>query len=641
MLKQPGDAGLVSPTAKSVGAVVPLDHGAFGLSGGFWGRWCELNRQVTIPLALERFEEAGNFYDFRLAAGDVRGAYRGPVYQDSDVYKWLEAVAWERGRKDSAELYGMHQQVTSLVAAAQCDDGYLNSYWGRFAKTERFSDLAQGHELYCAGHLIQAAIAQSRALGEAALLGVAQRFADYLVTVFGPNLKQGVGGHPEIEMALVELYRTTDDVRYLDLASYFVGARGGGLVVDDQFGPAYYQDRVPLRETRSIEGHAVRALYLAAGATDVAVETGDRALLGVLESLWADMVATKTYLTGGLGSRWEGEAFGEAFELPNDRAYCESCAAIGSVQWSWRLLLATGSATYADLIERTLFNATIVGLSLDGTRFFYVNPLELKAGDDHMSSRSAGRGRQLWYGTACCPTNIMRLLASLDQYFWTQSSRGLQLQQYASGRVKVERPEGLLDLMVTTDYPWSGVVEIDVIASARVPWELSLRVPQWCGQLGFEVNAQAQRTTSKGGYLSLEREWRSGDKVRLEMSMPVRQTRALRAVDSTYGAVALERGPIVYCFEQQDVANNGNLADMRLLGKEATTALRLDLLAGAQTVSAPVAFASPPEARFPYTEEVTADIYDGETSAIAVPYFAWANREVGPMRVWVPEVVHS
>jgi uncharacterized protein len=633
------DAGLVSPTLGPLARLTPMSLGGVRLSDGYWKGWCEVNRSTTIPLGPKRLEEAGNLFDLRLAAGRETATYRGPVYQDSDVYKWLEAVAWERGREEDPELAELHSELTELITAAQEEDGYLNSYYQSHPDLTRFSDLAHGHELYCAGHLIQAAVAQFRATGEDGLLHVAIRYANYLVAVFGPGRREGVPGHPEIEMALVELYRLTGSRPYLDLARYFVNSRGHGLIVENRFGPAYYQDRVPVRQATSLEGHAVRALYLAAGATDVAIETGDDELLQALERQWTDMVATRTYLTGGLGARWEGEAFGDPYELPNDRAYCETCAAIGSVMWSWRLLLATGNGRYADLIERTLFNAVVPGVSLDGDRFFYVNPLQLRRGDDSMSSRSPGRGRQTWYGTACCPTNVMRFLASVEQYFWTQSAEGVQLHQFASGEVVADHAEGDIRLSVMTGYPWDGRVEIGISSSSPSPWTLSVRIPSWCHDPTLAVNGTNQEIRrSPLGYAEIHRTWSPGDEVVIELSIPVRKTQAIRSIDASHGSVALERGPLVYCIEEMDCPEGSSLERIRIPDSDVRVGPADETLKGVVTLEVPAVFAERDQAAFPFGEEIQSERYGGVEQLRAIPYYAWANRGIGPMRVWLPRV---
>jgi DUF1680 family protein len=631
--------GIVWPSKGAHTALHPLPVGAVQLNADkFWGERQQVNGRSTIPLGKDRLERAGNLHDLRLAAGLATGDYRGPVYQDSDVYKWLEAIAWELGRRDDPELEQLQRDITSLVQRAQLPDGYLNSYYQTHPDAHRYSDLAHSHELYCAGHLMQAAIAQERATGEHGLLSVATRFADHLVDTFGPSKRQGVPGHPEVEMSLVELYRLTGHEQYLLLAQYFIEARGHGLLQDLRFGPAYYQDRLPVRDMTSLEGHAVRALYLAAGATDVAMESGDTALLQALVAQWEDMVSCKTYLTGGLGSRWAGEAFGEAYELPPDRSYCETCAAIASVFWSWRLLLATGERRYADLIERTLFNAVLPGVSPDGTRFLYVNPLQLRSGDDSMSSRSPGRGRQLWFDTACCPTNLMRFFASLDQYAWTATAVGLQCQQYFSARVSCELPKGSVVVDVETDYPWDGHVLLEVIAAPSNPWELALRVPHWCNSARVSWPGQRpELVPDDSAYIKAFRSWHPGDTITLELDMRAKRIRASRDIDSVYGCEAFERGPLVYCIEQVDL-DQEELSQVRSVAGpvDAVPHPRLD---GLIALSVPIVMAESPVGRpeWPYGEGLPHETYGPKAQALATPYFAWGRTIPGPMRVWVPQ----
>jgi len=364
------------------------------LDGGYWAALQRLNRERLLPDAPRRLEAAGNFENLRAAAGRSDAGYRGPVFMDSDVYKWLEAVGWELAREPSPELAASADAAIELIEAAQGADGYLNSYYQVAAPGERYANLAWDHELYCAGHLIQAAVAHARGRGDERLLAVARRFADQLDGVFGPGRRDGAPGHPEIELALVELARLTGERRYLELARRFVDARGRATLQPARFGSSYFQDRVPVREQDEVEGHAVRACYLGAGVTDVYLETGEPALLAAMRAQWHDMAARKAYLTGGIGAHHLDEAFGDAFELPPDRCYGETCAAIASVLWSWRLLLATGEARYADLLERTLYNGVMVGLALDGGGFSYANPLHVR--DGHRDPVEIGAERRPW-----------------------------------------------------------------------------------------------------------------------------------------------------------------------------------------------------------------------------------------------------
>ncbi|MQA86312.1 MAG: glycoside hydrolase family 127 protein [Streptosporangiales bacterium] len=637
---------LVSPTSGSATTLRPFGLADVRISGGFWGARQTLNREVTLPTAMRRLDEAGNFDNLRLATGKAQGTYRGRPFADTDIYKTLEGVAWERAREPSERLASWQDETTAVLAETQAADGYLNSYFqfvggGR----DRFTDLGFGHELYGAGHLIQVAVAARRATGEDGLLRVARRFTDLLVETFGPDGQPGVPGHPEIEMALVELYRLTRHRPYLDLARYFVDARGRGLLGPGQYGPAYYQDRVPVREADGIEGHAVRATYLAAGVTDLFIETGERALLDAMLRQWNDMTSAKTYLTGGIGSRWNTEAFGHPYELPPDRAYCETCAAIGSIMWSWRMLLATGEARFAEAIERALYNAFAAGTSLDGTRFFYVNPLQLRGGTPADHERHPAHGRQPWYRTACCPPNVIRMLSSLHHYLVTSDETGLQLHQYAAGTVDAE----LVSLRVDTDYPWSGRVEIAVLATPEGPWTLSLRVPAWCGRVEVAVNGSRPGDEPRPGeYVRLRRPWRAGDQVVLDMAMPPRVTVPDRRIDAVRGCVAIERGPLVYCLEQADQPDKASVDNVLVEpdpgGLRAVD--RPDLLGGVVAIEAPGRLdRSEPTEGLPYADWIpnsaaaSTAARPAEPSPVrltAIPYYAWANRDAGPMRVWIP-----
>lgn len=607
----------VLPTSAATLRWRPLGQGAARVTGGFWAARQRANADNAIPTGQKRLESAGNLHNLRVAAGSAQGEPVGPVFADSDVYKWLEAVAWELGRRPDHELLAAQREVTAVTAAAQLDDGYLDSVVHlRYGAEGRYQKLPWSHEHYCAGHLMQAAVAQSRATGDTALLDVAVKLADHLVATFGPDGTHDVDGHPVVEMALVELYRENGEAAYLDLARYFVEARGHGLIEGHGHEPTYFSDRVPVREATTVEGHAVRAVYLAAGAVDVAVETGDTELLAALARQFEHMLATKTYLTGGLGARWDGESFGDEYELPTDRAYAETCAAIGGVQWAWRMLLATGDPVYADAVERMLFNGFLAGVSLGGAEYFYVNPLQLRGGAHPDGNRSPAHGRRGWFDCACCPPNVMRMLASLDAYVASYDAGGVQLHQYVTGEVAF----GEARLAVSTDYPWDGRVRLEVTQAVEGPWTLSLRVPGWA-EGATVVVAGEERPAAAGTYVELSRDWAVGDVVELHLPMPVRTVTAHPRVDSVRGCVALERGPLVYAVEQADQADGVEVDDVHLVdGSEVTVTHEPDLLGGV-TVARTTGRSGA----------------DGPTvELVAIPYYAWANREIGAMRVWLP-----
>jgi len=504
----PGPAAVAAVGERSHAVLRPLGAGDVEITGGLWAERQRINREVTLPLGAEQLERAGNYENLRLAAGTGTGSYAGlPLpFLDSDVYKWLEAVSWELGRGPSAKLEALAGEAIGLAAAAQADDGYLDSYYQVLKPGVRYVELPMGHELYCAGHLVQAAVARARTTGRTDLLDVATRVVDNVEAALGPKARPGICGHPVIEMALVELYRLTGDERHLAMAACFLDRRGHGLLGPGTYGPAYYQDDRPVREATSVTGHAVRALYLACGVADAFLETGERALLDASAAQWEDMVATRTYLTGGVGSRHRDESFGDPYELPPDRAYCETCAAIASIMWSWRLLLATGEARYADLIERTLYNGFLSGVSLDGRSFFYVNPLQLRASHQEPSNNRGSAQRAGWYRCACCPPNVMRLLSSLAHYVATAGERGVHLHQYVPGTVRAVLPSGAgVALEVATGYPWTGRVEVTVAASGGEAWPLALRVPGWCRGASLSVAGEERRDLAPGAYATVTR----------------------------------------------------------------------------------------------------------------------------------------
>lgn len=617
--------------------------------GGFWARRQEVNAHVSIPQGPFLLESAGNLHDLRLAAGHEQGEFRGDFpFMDSDVYKWLEAASWQLARlhpdgPEGRRLADDVERLIGLVADAQRSDGYLNSWFQAGKGPGPFRDLRWGHELYCAGHLIQAALAHHRATGRDRLLEVARDFADHIDARFGPPGSgkpiDGIDGHPEIETALVELYRETGERRYLDLAAYFVDRHGHGLLG----GKTYCQDRVPVREARDVEGHAVRQLYLLAGVADLASETGDEELRAAGERLWSAMAATKTYLTGGIGAHHDEEDFGDPYELPAERAYCETCAAIASIQFSWRMALLTGDARYSDLIERTLFNGFLAGVSLDGERWLYVNPLQVRDGHTDVGGDQSAR-RTRWFRCACCPPNVMRLLASLEHYLASTDGDGIQLHQFASGTFRGEVRGAPVAVSANTDYPWDGrvTVTIDETPGDR-QWTVALRIPQWC--TGFSVQGPdqgggAEPARGEDGWLRLTRVWRPGERVVLELEMEPRLTVADPRVDAVRGCVAIERGPLVYCLEQVDHPGGG-LDDIVLDPTRPLAAKhRPDLLGGVTTVLASGHRRRLPAGGWwPYRSDGVAAgraAQGDPVELLAIPYYAWANRRDGAMRVWVP-----
>lgn len=628
-------SGPIAPTAGAIAAQRPTPPAT--ITGGLWQQWQRVNRESSIPLGIGKLDQAGNFDDLRLAAGDQLDAeYHGPVYMDSDVYKMLESAGFELGNGDDPALRTFVAEAVALITRAQREDGYLNSYYQVVAPDQRYAKLENSHELYTAGHLIQAAVALARA-GDDQLLPVARRLADHLVQVFLTERKPRLDGHPEAETALVELYRLTGTTTYLDLARRLVEDRGHGLVGHSPVGSAYFQDALPVREMPILTGHAVRAMYLEAGIVDVALETGDRSLLECSLRRWEDAVATKTAITGGHGARQLKEAFGEGYELPSDQAYNETCAAVASIHWSWRLLLATGEARFADLIERTLHNVFAASVSLDGLEFFKGNPLQRR--HDHEQVIGDPRYRGGWFWSACCPPNVTRLMASLGHYVATVDAETLYLQQYTDSELSADLAAGALGLTVRTDLPWQGEVMITIDRAPEAECGIALRLPSWSERTSLSVNGEPVPVQPDArGYLVLRRAWRAGDTVRLDLDLTPRMVTPHPKIDAVRGSVAFERGPLVYCFEQADQPAGVDLERLRLAADPVITDRPVDDHPGiGRTVLLDVAAAELDDAPggLPYFSK-PAELAERPVTATAIPYFQWANRDRLPMRVWLP-----
>lgn len=631
------------------GPLRPIPLTSTALEGGFWGEHQGRNATVTLHHVHSWLEREGWLDNFDLAAQDrLPEGRRGREFSDSEVYKWIEAAAWELGRsgdapRDDAGLQEKFDDVVERVAAAQEPDGYLNTRFGHQRPEVRYTDFAWGHELYCYGHLFQAAVARLRTTGDGddPLVAVARRAADHVCATFGADEREDIGGHPEIELGLVELSRATGDSRYLDQAALFIDRRGHGLLPDPEFGRAYYQDDVPVRQADTLRGHAVRATYLAAAAVDLAVETGDRELLDAVVRQWEHTVATRTYLTGAMGSHHQDEAYGDDFELPPDRAYAETCAGIGFIYLSWRLLLATGDARYADFIERTMFNVLAASPGVEGDCFFYTNPLQQRVpgeptDPETVSPRARASLRAPWFSVSCCPTNVSRTFASLNGYFATTSDTGVQIHQYAGGTIAATFADRVARLRVDTDYPWDGTVRVTVDATDDEPWTLSLRVPHWAAKARIST---PDRNWSPGtGTVEVERAWRVGDEVVLELPVSARWTQADPRVDAVRGCVAVERGPLVYCSESVD--QPGVPLDRVVVDTSAP--LEETSVSGlpASTIGVRAAAISTDAEQRPWPYAPLADGFPERdrtsTSLTLVPYHLWANRGPATMRVWIP-----
>lgn len=628
--------GPVAPRATDRLVQRPLPASAVRLDpAGHLGRWQTLNATATLPHTLEQLETSGVLPNLRRVVGESDADYTGYMFADSDLYKTLEAIGWEIGRTGTTEFDGFLADSLALLTRVQDDDGYLNSYIQGTRPDDRFADLRWAHELYCYGHLIQAAVALHRGAGRDDFLALARRSADLLVQRFGPEGEAGYCGHPEVETALVELYRETGHEPYLATARRMVDERGQDLALlgPDRLGAHYFQDQAPVRESLEATGHAVRQLYLNAGVTDVWTEQGDDTLLAAMDAQWDSAHHQKMYVTGAMGSRHFDESFGDAYELPPDRAYAETCAAIADVHWSYRLLLAEGGSRYADAIERALLNAVAASVSADGRAFFYSNPLHLREG--HREEENAPSRRTPWYSCACCPPNIARLVASLHAYLATADDTTLRVHQYTAAEVDVPDHLGSGTVRIATAYPADGRVVVDV--DGALTGSLALRVPGWASDVTAAVDGAAAvplaSLTVVDGYLVLPAGTR---RVELDLPMPAVAVSAHPRVDAVRGSVALTRGPVVYCVEQADHPDGPSVEDVRLrrgadvrvlAGTDGTLPRLVADGVTAGDAGAPGAL---------YRTATDEDAPEQPVALTAIPYAEWGNRTTGAMRVWLP-----
>lgn len=608
------------------------------ITDGFWSTRQAANAQGTLLANLAQCEATGRIENF-VKAAKGEGKYEGYFFNDSDVYKAIEGACNVLAQTRDPELDARLDRLIAIIAAAQQPDGYLNAYITLMEPGKRWADLPHKHELYCAGHLIEAGVAHHRATGKRSLLDVAVRFADNIDSVFGPAPKRnGVPGHEEIEIALIRLAQETGEPRYLRLAQYFLAQRGNPQQVGAAQGDGqarelygdYCQDHLPLAQQEHAVGHAVRAMYLYTAAADLAIHTGDQSYTPALERIWDELTGTKMYITGGIGNSSTNEGFTTPYDLPNDSAYAETCAGIGLVMWGHRMALLHGEhgARYMDVVERGLYNGVLSGVSQDGARFFYVNPL---------ASRGAHHRRE-WYACACCPPNILRLVAQVGGMAYAQTPGSLLVNLYINSRAELDLlSESGKPIKATleqrTQYPWDGDVRLLFSMPEPAQFDLMLRLPAWCRGAELSVNDERVKPEMYDGYASVRRTWKDGDKVKWLLSMPIERVHAHQGVKPNLGRVALQRGPIVYCFESAD--NPG--VSVRGAALPALADLRVDrlhdLLGGVSVLRAkaiiPGADASP--------DALYSHAAPKPVTLTAIPYFAWDNRAPGDMQVWMPE----
>ena len=582
----------------------------------------------------------------RLTTGKTSAPQKGPVYSDSDIYKWAEAVGFALQTSDQPHLREMTAAMIRDVVATQEPSGYIDTYYQDDRKPLRmqYDTQTTGHELYCLGHMLQGAIAYYRATGDRTLLDAGIRFVDgFLLPNYGPgaNQKGIVAGHPEIEMSLIELHRTTGDEKYLHLAGYILHGDERIPLRPQQI--VYMYCGIPFTSRTKLEGHAVRSMYACCGATDYYLETGDPAYWKTLSTLWDDLSKHQLYVTGGVGAREAGEAFGDPYELPNARAYGESCAAIGMMMWNWRMLAASGEARFSDVIERALYNGINSGMSLDGTTYCYRNPLAFDP-TGNASDRHAPEGliRNPWYDTTCCPPNLERTFASLPGYFYSTSDEGVYVHLYDNSEMNWHLYGGNgLKIQQRTNYPWNGAVKLTVSPATPAEFTVFARIPGWSQKNTVKVNGGLVSGAQAGQYLAIRRKWSANDVVELEFDMTTHLLKANPAVTEDRGRVAFQRGPIVFCMEQPDQLDQASAANMAgyaaHLGENTTARFDSNLLGGVMVLEHPGSIkhtATDPGLYFPASETVAAQ--ETPTTLKLIPYYAWANRGAATMQVWIP-----
>lgn len=604
--------------------IQPIPFTQVRIADAFWAPRIETNRSKTLPHNIKTCESTGRVANFAVAAGLEEGKFQGIYFNDSDVYKMLEGAAYTLASHPDPDLDRKLDEIIAKIAAAQRPDGYLNTYYTLVEPGKRWTDLPVKHELYCAGHLFEAAVAHYQATGKRNLLDVATKYADHIDSVFGPEKRHGVPGHEEIELALVKLSRVTGEKRYLALSKFFLDERGRSC--GRELYGEYCQDHLPVREQSDIVGHAVRAMYLYSGVADVARLTGDRGFIDAMERVWRNVVQKKMYVTGGIGPSAHNEGFTVDYDLPNDSAYAETCASIGMALWNQRLFLLHGEGRFTDVMEQVMYNGLLSGVSLEGDKFFYVNPLA-----------SHGRHhRQAWFDCACCPTNVVRFLPSIGGYVYAQRGESeLYVNLYIAGSAKWplgERNE--VTLKQETSYPWSGKVHVTVEPKVASDFTVMLRIPGWCRGATAAVDGKPVDMSSvRNGYLPIDRKWEKSA-IDLDLPMPARRIEAHPQVVEDRGKVALARGPLIYCLEAVDHSTPIRRIS---LPREAKLEVeeRPSLLNGVTVIRAMgvTAEAAAWDESALYREAEA----ERPVSIVAVPYYAWDHRSPGEMVVWIPE----
>jgi DUF1680 family protein len=645
----------MNKSTESLAHSQPVPFTSVTLDGGLWGRLMETNRRATLPIEYKKCKETGRIDAFRL---DWKPGQPNPphIFWDSDVSKWIEAAAYSLATHPDPELEKQVDDAVDLIAGAQQPDGYLNTHFTVVEPEKRWTNLRDCHELYCAGNLLEGAVAYHAATGKRKFLDVACRYADYIDATFGPRegQKRGYCGHEEIELALVKLHHATGVRRYLDLAAFFIDERGRLPHYFDLESKArgetptafwastyeYNQSHLPVREQTDVVGHSVRAMYLYSGMTDVAMATGDPTLLAACRRLWKNVTRKRMHITAGIGPVQSNEGFTTDYDLPNEGAYLETCATVGLVFWAHRLLNAERDGDVADVMECALYNGTISGVSHDGLTFFYGNPLASYPGFDG-NGRYAGKGyhyrRSEWFDCACCPPNIARMIAQFPGYMYATGAKEASVHLYAQGTARVNVAGQAVRIDQKTDYPWTETVTLALTPERAAKWTLAVRIPGWCRKARLAVNGKSVKLAgiTRKGYARITRVWQKNDQVELVLPMPPERIEAHPLARQDCGRVALQRGPVIYCLEQVD---NGPVLNDVTLPRKAKLTVQTDrkLFGGIPVLVGTGSRRNLASWKDTLYRPATPD--SKPVTLKAIPYFLWANRAPGEMLVWIREV---
>ena len=590
-------------TEQSLKMIEPVDFSHVKIADNFWSPRLKNHAATTLAVCIDQIEnKTGRIQNFE-NAGKKEGKHSGIFFDDSDVYKALEGIAYTLINNPNPELEKKADEWIDKFAAAQEEDGYINTFYTLTGLENRWKDMDK-HEMYCTGHMIEAAIAYYQATGKDKLIEVSKRMVEHMMSLFGPGKRHWVAGHQEIELALIKLYKVTNDKRYIDFAYWLIEERGhghGSHGNDRKWDPFHYQDEMPVHKMTEIQGHAVRAMYMYCGMSDIAALKKETGYIEILDRLWDDVVLRKMYVTGGIGSSRRNEGFTEPYDLPNYDAYCETCASVGMVFWNSRMNHSSGDSKYIDVMERSMYNGALAGISLDGNTFFYVNPLASK-GAHH---------RRPWYGTACCPSQVSRFIPSVGSYIYGTSAKALWVNLFIGSTAEFNMGKNKVSIKQETNYPWEGDVKLTL--NSQLNKELRLRIPGWCKSYTVAVNGEKQTSpVFDKGYVVLEKKWNKGDIITISFDMPVEIVAADPRVKENIGKRAIQRGPMVYCIEEVD--NKDDFGNISLSANSTfSTVFMPEFLNGVMTINTSA---------------------DGKDIKL-IPYYSWDNREPGEMKVWI------